>query len=100
VVDTDEDRAREAARKYAKLYLGLHNYTSNLLRFGFGEEDIGGRGSDRLIDAVVPHGTAEEIIAVARAHLDAGADHVCFQPVGEAGIPREAWSALAAACHD
>jgi probable F420-dependent oxidoreductase len=100
VVDTDEDRAREAARKYAKLYLGLHNYTSNLLRFGFGEEDIGDGGSDRLIDAVVPHGTAEEIIAVARAHLDAGADHVCFQPVGGTGIPREAWSALAAACHD
>jgi probable F420-dependent oxidoreductase len=100
VVETDQDRAREAARKYAKLYLGLRNYTSNLLRFGFSEADIGEGGSDRLIDAVVPHGTAEEIITVARAHLDAGADHVCFQPVGGTGIPREAWSALAAACHD
>jgi probable F420-dependent oxidoreductase len=100
VVDTDSDRAREAARKYAKLYLGLRNYTSNLRRFGFGEDDIGDGGSDRLIDAVVPHGTAEQIVAVARAHLDAGADHVCFQPVGGIGVPSDAWSALAAACHD
>jgi probable F420-dependent oxidoreductase len=100
VLDDDPERGRATARKYAKLYLGLRNYTSNLLRFGFSEADIGEGGSDRLIDAVVPHGTAEEIITVARAHLDAGADHVCFQPVGGTGIPREAWSALAAACHD
>lgn len=100
VVDTDTERAREAARGYAKLYLGLRNYTNNLLRFGFTEGDIADGGSDRLIDAVIPHGSAEEIAAVARAHFDAGADHVCFQPVGVRGIPREQWSALAAACHD
>jgi probable F420-dependent oxidoreductase len=99
VIDTDEARAREAARHYAKLYLGLRNYTSNLLRHGFDESDISDGGSDRLIDAVVPHGSAEEIVAVARSHFEAGADHVCFQPVGVTGIPREQWSALAAACH-
>jgi probable F420-dependent oxidoreductase len=100
VLDTDTDRARETARKYAKLYLGLGNYTSNLLRHGFSEADVSGGGSDRLIDAVVPHGTAEEIADVARAHLEAGADHVCLQPVVISGIPREQWSALSAACHD
>jgi probable F420-dependent oxidoreductase len=100
VVDTDAERAREAARGYAKLYLGLRNYTNNLLRFGFTESDFADGGSDRLIDAVVPHGSAEEIAAVAQAHFDAGADHVCFQPVGVKGIPGEQWSALAAACHD
>jgi probable F420-dependent oxidoreductase len=97
VLDDDPERAREAARDYARLYLGLTNYTSNLRRFGSTDDDIADGGSDRLIDAVVPHGSAEQIAAVARAHLDAGADHVCVQPVGVRGIPGEAWTALAAA---
>ena len=95
VLDTDAVRARTVAREYAKLYLGLRNDTQNLLKFGFSEADIGGGGSDRLIDAVIPHGTAEQIAEVVRAHLDAGADHVCLQPLGEEGIPRESWAALA-----
>jgi len=97
VLDTDDHRARATARAYAELYLGLRNYTSNLLRFGFTEQDIAGGGSDRLIDAIIPHGTAEDIAAAARAHLDAGADHVCLQTVGITGVPREQWTALAAA---
>jgi probable F420-dependent oxidoreductase len=97
VVDTDPGSARAKARRYAKLYLGLRNYTSNLLRFGFTEDDIGGGGSDALIDAVIPHGGAEAIAATVRAHLDAGANHVCLQPVGVSGIPRDEWTALALA---
>jgi probable F420-dependent oxidoreductase len=95
VVDTDSVRARAVAREYAKLYLGLRNYTQNLLRFGFTEDDLAHGGSDRLIDAVIPHGSAEETAAVVRAHYHAGADHVCLQPLGEEGIPRESWTALA-----
>ena len=95
VLDTDPVRARAVAREYAKLYLGLRNYTQNLLGFGFTEGDVADGGSDRLIDAVIPHGTAEQIAEVVRAHLDAGADHVCLQPLGEEGIPRESWTALA-----
>ena len=95
VLDTDPVRARAVAREYAKLYLGLRNYTQNLLAFGFTEGDVAGGGSDRLIDAVIPHGTAEQIAEVVRAHLDAGADHVCLQPLGEEGIPHESWTALA-----
>jgi probable F420-dependent oxidoreductase len=97
VVDTDADRARATARSYAELYLGLRNYTSNLRRFGFTDTDIADGGSDALIDAIIPHGTADQIAAVARAHLDAGADHVCLQPVGVSGIPHEEWTALASA---
>ncbi|HTU95059.1 MAG TPA: TIGR03620 family F420-dependent LLM class oxidoreductase [Solirubrobacteraceae bacterium] len=97
VVDTEADSARAAARRYAAMYLGLRNYTGNLMRYGFTEDDIADGGSDRLIDRIVPHGTAEAIIAAAREHLDAGADHVCLQPVGVRGIPREQWTALAAA---
>jgi hypothetical protein len=34
---------------------------------------------------------------VARDHLDAGANHVCLQPVGVSGIPADEWTALAGA---
>jgi probable F420-dependent oxidoreductase len=97
VLDTDVARARVTAREYAKLYLGLSNYTNNLLRHGFDESDIADGGSDRLIDTVIPHGSAEEIAAAARTHLDAGADHVCLQTVGVRGVPVEQWTELASA---
>ena len=95
VVDPDAQSARAAARGYAEGYLRLSNYSRNLRRFGFGDSDLDGAGSDRLIDAIVPHGSAEQIAALARAHRDAGADHVCLQPVGVDGIPRTEWAALA-----
>jgi probable F420-dependent oxidoreductase len=95
VVDTDPVRAKAIARDYATRYLGLRNYVHNLLQFDFGEDDVTNGGSDRLIDAVVPQGSAEQIAEVVRAHLAAGADHVCLQPLGDDGIPRNAWTALA-----
>ncbi len=95
VVDPGVESGRARAREYAKLYLGLGNYTRNLLDHGFAEPDIAGGGSDRLIDAVVPHGSAEHVAAVAREHVGAGADHVCLQTAGVAGIPRSEWAALA-----
>src|SRR5215218_1233615 len=100
VVEADPVRAKAVAREYAKLYLGLRNYTQNLLDVGFTEVDVADGGSDRLLDAVIPQGSAEEIAEVVRAHLDAGADHVCVQPLGEPGIPRGSWTALAKALID
>jgi len=97
VLDENTDSARETAREYARLYLGLSNYANNLLRHGFTADDIAAGGSDRLIDAVTPHGSADEIAAVVRAHLDAGANHVALQAIGEPGIPRAGWTALAEA---
>jgi probable F420-dependent oxidoreductase len=100
VLETDPVRSRAVARDYAELYLGLRNYTNNLLGYGFTEEDVAGGGSDRLIDAVIPQGSPERIAEVVHAHLDAGADHVCLQPLGEEGIPRASWTALAQALID
>jgi probable F420-dependent oxidoreductase len=97
VLDDDTERAKATARQFARYYLGLRNYAENLLRHGFTDEDLADGGSDRLIDAVVPHGTAQEIATVMRAHLDAGADQVVLQAVGEPGIPRSGWTALAEA---
>jgi probable F420-dependent oxidoreductase len=97
VIDSDTERARTKAREYARLYLGLSNYANALRTVGFSDEDIAAGGSDRLIDEVVPHGTPDELAAVVDAHLGAGADHVALQVVGEPGIPREGWRALAGA---
>ena len=73
-----------AARAYAKLYLGLPNYTNNLKRFGFTDADIAGGGSDRLMSAVVPNGPVATATRL-REHLAAGADHVLVQLVTEGG---------------
>jgi len=97
VIDEDVERARATARRYAKLYLGLSNYTNALLVHGFEPSDIEDGGSDRLIDHVIPHGSPAEIAAAARAHGEAGADHVALQPLGGKGIPADGWRALAAA---
>ena len=96
-VEADHQRGRSLAREYAASYLGLTNYTNNLLRYGFTEDDLGHGGSDRLIDAVVPHGSPEDLAAVVRAHFDAGADHVAIQVIGESGVPRRGWTELAEA---
>lgn len=97
VVDDDAESGRARARAYAELYLGLGNYTRNLLDYGFGDHDLADGGSDRLIDAVIPHGDADHIAAVAHEHLRAGANHVCLQVADVSGIPRSEWTALAVA---
>ena len=79
VLDTDATRAREVARAFAGRYLALENYANNLRRLGWSDDDLTGSGSDRLIDAVVAHGSAATVAARVREHLGAGADHVCVQ---------------------
>ena len=96
VVDADPESARAKARAYAASYLRLRNYVGNLVRFGFSERDIADGGSDRLIDAVIPHGSPEAIAEALRAHFEAGADHVCVQPVGHGPEPLSDYRALAA----
>lgn len=100
VLDTDARRAREAGRaRVADPYLRLSNYTNNLRRLGFDAEDLQNDGSDRLIDALVAHGDADEIAARVHAHLDAGADHVAVQALtgGHDGDPLPTLRRLAAA---
>ena len=85
VVDADPERARALGRKrVSNPYLHLVNYTSNLRRLGFTDEELADGGSDRLIDAVVAQGSAEQVATQLSAHLDAGADHVCIQLLTEA----------------
>jgi probable F420-dependent oxidoreductase len=79
VLTTDRSAGLEIARAFARHYLALPNYANNLRRLGWTDDDIANDGSDRLIDAVVAIGDVDAITARVRAHLEAGADHVCVQ---------------------
>ncbi len=80
VLEPDPVRARAIGRpRVEKPYLSLSNYTSNLRRLGWSEEDLSDGGSDRLIDALAPHGTPAQVGDALRAHLRAGADEVVIQ---------------------
>ncbi len=85
VLDPDSQRGRDlGARRVRVPYLGLVNYTSNLRRLGYTDGDLADSGSERLIDALVAHGSPEHVAAQLTAHLQAGADHVCIQLLTEA----------------
>ena len=73
------DEARRTGREHLATYLGLPNYTNNLRRLGFVDDDFVDGGSDRLVDALVAWGDPDAIRARVQAHLDAGASHVCIQ---------------------
>jgi probable F420-dependent oxidoreductase len=83
VLESDPDQAKAIARRAMDRYLHAPNYTNNLLRLGFTEEDFAGGGSDRLVDALIAWGGAERIAQrIAEQHA-AGADHVCIQVLTE-----------------
>ena len=97
VLETDPERARALGRPAVdKPYLGLVNYTSNLRRLGWGDDDLTSPGSDELIDALVARGDAPTAATRIRAHLDAGADHVPVQLLTAKGAdPLPGYRALA-----
>jgi probable F420-dependent oxidoreductase len=99
VLSTDPDVARAAARQHMATYLTLPNYTNNLRRLGWGDDDLGNGGSDKLVDAIVAWGDETAIVERVQAHLDAGADHVCVQVLDTdfASLPMEQWRRLAPA---
>ncbi|MGW5577647.1 TIGR03620 family F420-dependent LLM class oxidoreductase [Micromonospora chokoriensis] len=100
VLDADATTARATARQYASGYLALPNYTNNLRRFGWTDEDFADGGSDRLIDALIPWGTVEKVAAGLEKHYQAGADEVAIQVLNGGDtttFPADAFRALAAA---
>ena len=97
LLETDPGRAREVARKGIAVYLGQPNYANNLRRMGYVDDDLAEGGSDRLVDDLVAWGDEDAVVARVRAHFDAGADHVCIQPLSaeRRSVPLEQWRALA-----
>lgn len=80
-IETDPAKARALGRKELARYMVLPNYRNNWLREGFTEADLADGGSDRFIDAMVLWGDAATVKKGLRAHFEAGATHVCLQPL-------------------
>jgi probable F420-dependent oxidoreductase len=91
----DPGKARQIARQAMAFYLPLPNYRNNWKRLGFSEEDFDGGGSDGFVDAMVAWGTETAINQRIQAHFDAGASHVCIQPLHPEGQPIPDYNALA-----
>jgi probable F420-dependent oxidoreductase len=81
LLETDPAKARAAARRTLAIYAPLPNYYNNWLSLGFTTDDFENGCSDRLVDAIVAWGDETAIRARVQAHWDAGADHVCIQPL-------------------
>ncbi len=82
IVEDDPVEARRLGREALAWYLTLPNYTDNLRWLGFGDDDLARGGSDALVDALVAWGDEDAIRERVALHLEAGADHVCIQPIG------------------
>ncbi|MGE4618082.1 MAG: TIGR03620 family F420-dependent LLM class oxidoreductase [Gammaproteobacteria bacterium] len=93
---TDPVQARAAARAALGFYLALPNYYNNWFRLGFDQSDLENGGSDRLMDAMVVWGDADQIKAKLNEYFDKGADQVVIQAVRPDGQPGPDWDALEA----
>ena len=80
ILEADPVKARAVAKPVAQIYNSLPNYRNNWLRMGLTEDDIDNL-SDRFIDTTFAWGSVDDIRDRIQAHLDAGASHVCIQPV-------------------
>lgn len=98
VLETDPAKARAIGRGALELYLQLENYRNLWKSLGFSDDDMSGGGSDRFIDALIGWGDEAALSRRIQDHLDAGADHVCINPLLESGnLDMRAVAALAPA---
>lgn len=97
-VDGDDTEQLRRAHLHLQIYSGLPNYRNSWLRQGFDESDFTPGGSERLARGIVGMGSVQQAAATVTAHLDAGADHVVVQVLGDgnpAWDPRPALRELA-----
>lgn len=80
---TDRETGLRRAHQHLHMYSQLPNYRNSWLRQGFDESDVVVGGSDKLAEHMVAMGDAETVAAHVRRHLDAGADHVVIQVLGD-----------------
>lgn len=77
------EAALQRGRETVRRYLRLDNYRRNLIREGWEESDLEDGGSDRLVAALALSGPVEAVADALRSHLEAGADHVGIQVLGD-----------------
>jgi probable F420-dependent oxidoreductase len=82
VLSNDAEEARAIGRTTLAPYLNLSNYVSNWKRLGFSDADVTAPGSDNLVDAVVAHGTPDDVATRLTEYLSAGANHVAILVYG------------------
>ena len=92
---TDAAVAHEVTVAQLGLYADLPNYRNNWIRLGFTEEEIQNR-APRFLDAVMAWGDEAAIADRIQAHYDAGATHVCIQPIDPADRSQPDWGLLEA----
>lgn len=83
ILTEDAEQARATGGKVLKFYSRAPGYVNAWKRMGFTDDDISTQ-SERLVDAIVAWGTADQIEARLQEHADAGATHVCIHPLDPA----------------
>jgi probable F420-dependent oxidoreductase len=84
VLSADPAAARATARSAIKIIVRLPGYRACWRRLGFTETEMDGL-DDRFVDALVACGEADALRARVQGQLDAGASHVCVQPLSPDG---------------
>lgn len=98
VLDPEAGTARATARQYMAGYLQAPNYARNLRRLGYTDADLDNGGSDRLVDALIPWGDLDRVVAGVQEHFAAGADEVAIQVLtDDKAYPAETFRRLASA---
>ena len=100
ILTDDASHAEELIREHVAFYMTSPNYRNAMLRLGFDEAELDDGGSDRLRDAIVVWGDEDKIRDRVKAHLDAGADHVCIQTLPSGVLDLDALRRLAPALLD
>jgi probable F420-dependent oxidoreductase len=98
MLETDQAKARAAARKYMQIYMAIDHYLYRLRKIGFIDADFANGGSDRLVDAIVAWGSEDQIRERIIAQFKAGATHVSILPLrsdGKPGLDERTIAALA-----
>lgn len=80
---TDRENGLRRAHQHLHPYSQLANYQNSWLRQGFDESDLVVGGSDKLAEGMVAMGDAETLASHVKQHLDAGADQVVVQVLGD-----------------
>jgi probable F420-dependent oxidoreductase len=76
ILTEDRSEALRIAMEYLEIHLKFPNYRNCWRRLGFEEAEISPLG---LFEKVIAWGSVADIQQRVRAHLEAGADHVCVQ---------------------
>lgn len=85
ILTTDKDLAYKQARRNAQIYIKLPNYRANWKRMGLNENDLDTM-SDKFIEATLAWGDVNRICKRIQEHFEAGASHVCIQPLNPNGV--------------